>query len=304
MLQVFSVACLSTFKGIAETEKPLFGRHRPPLSAALDFARVTNPACTVGGSVLDVGARGAAETSEILSADYHAIAVECQPDEYVRLHQHWKYNSNVTLLNMCASNDGPEVKILYNAEGATTLQDGTLNHHGERLRHRAALRKTVPVIAMPLDMLLWHKGAAGLEPSKELVHPVCGVKVDVQGHEKAVLQGLTETLRRYQPVIYYEFEGRFAMSYGTKEFIEGLGLGYICLPDERGKPRAAHLPPMPCKSGYCDVICAANTSVNQTVAYMRNWIDTNTGSPRIRPELRAGLGAQFVHKEGCNQRTT
>jgi hypothetical protein len=204
---------------------------------------------------------------------------------------------------MCASNDGPGINILYNAEGATTLQRGTLNHHGERARHQAALRKTVPVIAMPLDMLLWRKAAAGrtdLEPSKEMVHPVCGVKVDVQGHEKAVLEGLTETLRRYRPVIYYEFEARFGMTYGTKAFIEGLGLGYICLPDEQAKPRFRQMPPMPCKSGYCDVICAANTSVNQTVAYMRNWIEMNTGKPRIRPELRAGLGAQFIHKEGCN----
>ena len=293
--------------GTEQKEEKLFGRHVPPLSAALDFARFSKPGCTQGGSAIDVGARGGWETAEILSADFHAIAVECQPDEYVRLHERWRLNENVTLLNFCASNEGPGIRTLYNAEGATTLERGTLNHRGERLRHKAAKRKSDPVIAMPLDKLIWQamSNSDGLEPASNIVHPICVIKLDIQGHEVVALKGLKETLRRYKPIIYFEFEWRFSMNHLTKGFIEGLGLGYECNPNDKARwttgssaKLIASLPPMPCFSGACDVICSADRSREQMVAFMRDWVASNNGShARIRPELRNGLEHEFTHKE-------
>ena len=141
------------------------------------------------------------ETAEILNESMYAVAVECQPDEYVRLHEKWRLELNVSLFHVCAGNVGPKVSIIYNADGASTMiHENAVGHGGERYRYLRSPRKGTPVIMMPLDQLVWGaplpptvggwpstapvaKAVQALVPPKllNLPHPICAIKVDIQG---------------------------------------------------------------------------------------------------------------------------
>ena len=105
--------------------------------------------------MIDVGARKGNETNLGLSFGFHVITIDCQPQEFVRLTDQFLYNQNVTLLNICASDKGPELLLLAVADAASTINAGTLRHYGESKAHAKEIRKFVPVVAMPLDKLLW-----------------------------------------------------------------------------------------------------------------------------------------------------
>ena len=49
------------------------------------------------------------------------------------------------------------------------------------------------------------------------------IKIDVEGHECAVMQGAEQTIRKYQPMIFFEAMGSIADSYN---FLQSLGVGY------------------------------------------------------------------------------
>ena len=227
----------------------------------------------------DVGARGAEETAMMLTKNFSTIAVECQAEEYIRIYQLLRYDPLLTLLNICASNKGPGLINVLNAEGATTVEPSALRRHGEMARHRASKRKSEPVLSMPLDALIWHKREDGaVVPADGLKHPVCAVKVDVQGHELPVLQGLSETLRRYRPVVYWEFELRLGpTAFGPLPFLESLG--YACVPNERIWHKSGGL--MPCSSGICDVTCAVDMMHAEIAQYLERWMLDNGGKRHI-----------------------
>ena len=217
-----------------------------------------------------------------------AIAVECQPDEYVRLHARWRLDRNVSLFNLCAGNVGPRVSVIYNADGASTMiHDNAVGHSGERRRYLHSDRKGTPVIMMPLDQLVWggalpaEAGQVRSAPSDTYVqalvpprldylpHPICAVKVDIQGFERAALEGLRVTLQRYKPVVYYEFDHRFhanaiATGGGVTQYLQRFG--YVCVPNDQlsveSSTKASHHT-WPCALGYCDVLCSAQFSTER-----------------------------------------
>lgn len=257
-----------------------FGRHFPPLSAVLQMARAMKPECASSGTAIDVGARGAEETVEMLTANFSTISIECQAEEYIRIYELLRYDPKLTLLHLCASNHerGPSIVNVFNAEGATTLERSALNRWGEMQRHRASKRKTEPVLSMPLDILVWRHA----EPNSGIEHPVCVIKVDVQGHELPVLEGFTETLRRYKPVIYWEFELRLGLTaFGPLPFLESLG--YTCVPNERFKhPKGI----MPCREGICDLTCSSDWSAEQMTGFLTEWVRVNGPNKKIAPQYQ------------------
>jgi FkbM family methyltransferase len=232
-----------------------WGSHSTPFSAALDFARATKPECKVDGTVLDVGARGGEQTYEALNASFaRVIAVECQADEWYRLRALWRNTPEVQLLHMCAS-DAAELKTLFNAEGATTLDYSQIaGHPGEMQRFRKGGRTTDTVVALPLDGLLWT--AKGV-PSSHLVGPLCALKVDVQGFERQVLDGLNRSVAHYKPVVYLEYDHRLhTRGLQPRAWLEARG--YVCVPDDSKRSSQLAIDEhttaeLGCLSGYCDL---------------------------------------------------
>lgn len=267
--------------------------HDPPFTLALQLAQQTQgAACEVrsdgarAGSAIDIGARSGTETSEILNASMYAIAIECQPDEYVRLHAMWRLNENVSLFHVCASNSGPSAGTIYNADGASTMiHANAVSHGGERIRYLHSERKTAPVIKLALDQLLWESplpaevGGRHLLPSEAYVsklrpvtnkgtfqpHPVCAIKADIQGGERAALEGLRLTLMKYKPVVYFEYDHRFHATnraHGVMSFLKLFG--YVCVPNDnvtvtlpKGKGETvSKTETWPCQLGFCDITCS------------------------------------------------
>lgn len=98
-----------------------------------------------------------------------------------------------------------------------------------------------------------------------------------------MLQGLKQTLLRYKPIVYWEFETRLgATAFGPLPFLESLG--YACVPNERAHHKSGV---MPCKSGICDVTCSMSLSRGSMISYLEGWIQTNGRSKRIHPRYGA-----------------
>ena len=198
---------------------------------ALKVARTHTKVCQKAGRhafVVDVGARGGDQTKEALSYNFSSVAVDCQQSEFVRLVAMFGENENVVLVNACANKAGEYgFKELYQALGSSSMSKSNIMDHGER--RKVEKRRKVTVLSTPLDPYV-----------TSLNRPVCGIKVDVQGMEGPVLDGLGKTIDLYHPIIHMEYDYRWRYT-NTSEAVEALhNKGYQC------KPKA-------CK--ICDMVC-------------------------------------------------
>ena len=269
----------------------LWGSHSPPFTATLDLARAARPeSCATGGTVLDVGARGGEQTIEALKLNFtHVIAVECQADEWYRLRGIWRNTPAVTLLHMCAGND-ISLKTLYNAEGATSLMASTIKgHKAEVQRHAAALVQSDTVVAAPLDNLLW--ASAGAPMRRETL---CAVKVDVQGYEWYVLEGLNQTMAYHRPVVYVEYDHRFSYppAHNPRKWLEQRG--YQCIPFDSDKSHMVQIDgettaELGCRIGYCDLTCSVDWSRVEMYKFLSRWMESS--------DEKAGTGWWARHKK-------
>ena len=201
------------------------------LPEALKVARTRSPVCRTAGKhgvVVDVGARGGAQTQMALDQNFSVVAVDCQQSEFVRLVQMFGGNEDVVLVNACANRAGEYgFKELYQASGSSSMSRSNIMDHGER--RKVEQRKKVTVLSTPLDPYVL-----------SLQKPVCGIKVDVQGLEGAVLDGLSKTIAKWRPVVHMEYDSRWRFTNSSGAVQDMLARGYSC------KPKA-------CK--ICDMVC-------------------------------------------------
>lgn len=165
------------------------------------------------GIVLDVGANGGCEMTTALSHGRRVVGVECLASAYNELLQAEEIinNPNATLLHVCASNS-TRMAELNLASDSSSLIEANVASGLEFKKVPKAGRTRESVVLVPLDELL---------PVQERV---AVIKVDVQGLEYEVLQGLLRTIRRDHPVIGYEDSPDFE-KHGTIDWKE---LGYFC----------------------------------------------------------------------------
>ncbi|AGL16327.1 FkbM family methyltransferase [Actinoplanes sp. N902-109] len=165
----------------------LRGRHGMPEMAACHHL------ATPGSLAVDVGASVGNFTRALVRAvgrDGHVLALEANPQVYEELRRS-TWSSHVTALNLAASDDAGWARLSIPLDGAVPAgQLSTL----EAPDGRAALHTTVRRIR--LDDLI---GAA---------RPVSLLKIDVEGHESAVLAGAVETIERWRPAVVAEIEQR------------------------------------------------------------------------------------------------
>lgn len=145
-----------------------------------------------GDWVLDIGANVGHYTmrmAELVGPDGRVIAIEPVPDTFsllaanVRLFAH----RNVTLLNVAASDRTAVVGMTI-----PDFPEGLANYYQARVVSDAAALAT---LTMAVDAL-------------ELPHRVALAKIDVEGHESAVLAGMRSLIARDRPALIVETSSR------------------------------------------------------------------------------------------------
>jgi FkbM family methyltransferase len=120
------------------------------------------------------------------------------------------------ILRVPYEGDG-ELPALGTLAEANALRDG----------HEESKSRAIQVATLRLDTAL----AERLAPGQNL----CLIKIDVEGHEQAVLQGAASTIAQHRPVLLIEIEARHGSDiesiFGT---LRGLGYRASALIDDRG----------------------------------------------------------------------
>ena len=173
------------------TEKDLWlGTYEPTLLEAInDFARPGQIAYDVGANIGYVSLA----LAKAVGHTGHVVAFEPLPANLIRLKA-----------NMALNPEGSRVQIVGAAAGSRTTQETFMVHesggmgklHASKGR-QAEYEGTLTVEVIVIDD--WIK--EGGESPPELI------KIDVEGGEAAVLEGLSSTLKTHRPTILIELHG-------------------------------------------------------------------------------------------------
>jgi FkbM family methyltransferase len=157
-----------------------------------------------GAWVIDVGANVGHYTlkmSELVKSDGRVFAIEPVPFTFELLAANCALGryKNVTLLNVAASSSAGVVRMeVPEWEGA-----GRLNYYEARIAPESTATNYADVFTLTIDAL-------------DLPQTVNLIKIDAEGHELAVVEGMAGLLKRDYPVLVVE--GKRANS-----FLESLG---------------------------------------------------------------------------------
>lgn len=164
--------------------------------------------------VLDVGAYAGLFSLVAASArpDIRALAFEPSTMTYGRLVQNilWnRFDWKIIPVNLAASDVEAQITMPH-AWGIYTMSPG------ERLE-QLDVDHTQPATAVPIDSILKPcSDRPHFLNSKSMLNDpvlnVAAIKIDVEGHEIAVLRGALETIRKFQPVIFCEFWNQEAIA--------------------------------------------------------------------------------------------
>jgi len=155
-----------------------------------------------GDLVLDIGANVGHYTQKLsllVGTEGRVIAFEPVPDTFELLTANVArfVNKNISLLNMAASDS---TKFL--GMDIPEFDTGLTNYYMAKLSND---QKQFSVLCMPIDTL-------------DISDKVALAKIDVEGHEEAVLVGMKEILKRDHPVLIVEGEVK-----EVEDFLNGLG---------------------------------------------------------------------------------
>lgn len=155
-----------------------------------------------GDCVIDVGANigvFAAALSELVGPEGHVFAFEPVPQSFHLL----AYNArrfahrNVTLLNAAAS-DAPELVSM----AIPAFASGLRNFYRAHIVDSSTENR---IFAMPVDAL-------------RIPGRLSFCKIDVEGHELKVLQGMEQTLKQHGPILVVEGDDE-----SVREYLRSLG---------------------------------------------------------------------------------
>jgi FkbM family methyltransferase len=157
---------------------------------------------------IDIGANKGVYTYFLSRFSSHVFAYEPNPELAKFLKQ--SVGSNVTVQEIALSNtDGQAILSIPVVDSFLYDQLGTLNDYTAG----SSLGKSYSVLLKPLD----HQG-----------HTNVGfIKIDVEGHEEAVIDGASNLLKQQRPTLMIEIEQRHHPNQDiTKIFTKILALGY------------------------------------------------------------------------------
>jgi FkbM family methyltransferase len=151
------------------------------------FAHLVRP----GDRCVDVGANVGVHTirlARLVGPDGEVIAIEADPEVAQRTCRNVSLNglANVRVISAAASDQAGEMRLFRPSPWDTNRGRASLMHH----RYLTGPTTTVPVTT--IDAI-----CAG--------DPVALIKIDVEGHEAAVVRGAAETIAKHAPSIVFEY---------------------------------------------------------------------------------------------------
>ncbi len=155
------------------------------------FAELFGYLVSPGDRCVDVGANVGVHTvrlARLVGADGEVIAIEPDPDAVRRTNRNIALNNvaNVRVISAAASEIPGQTRLFRPSPHDTNRARASLMHHP----YLTGATTTVPVVT--LDALC--DGA-----------PVALIKIDVEGHEAAVVRGAADTISRYAPSIVFGY---------------------------------------------------------------------------------------------------
>jgi FkbM family methyltransferase len=155
------------------------------------FAELFSYLVSPGDRCVDVGANVGVHTvrlARLVGTDGEVIAIEPDPDVVQRTHRNIALNGldNVRIIGAAASERAGETRLYRPSPRDTNRARASLMHH----TYLTGATTTVPVVSVD-DV------CAG--------EPVALIKIDVEGHEAAVVRGAIDTIARHAPAVVFEY---------------------------------------------------------------------------------------------------
>jgi FkbM family methyltransferase len=144
-----------------------------------------------GDRCVDVGANVGVHTvrlARLVGTDGEVVAIEPDPDVVRRTQRNITLNglANVRIIGAAASERAGETRLYRPSPRDTNRARASLMHH----TYLTGLTTTVPAVSVD-DV------CAG--------EPVALIKIDVEGHEAAVVRGAVDTIARHAPAVVFEY---------------------------------------------------------------------------------------------------
>jgi FkbM family methyltransferase len=155
------------------------------------FAELFGELVKPGDRCVDVGANVGVHTirlARLVGRDGEVVAIEPDPEVAQRTRRNIAINrlANVRLVRAAASDQPGEMRLFRPSPQDTNRARASLLHHP----YLTGATTSVPVVT--LDEVCDGE-------------PVALIKIDVEGHEAAVVAGAADTIARYSPSIVFEY---------------------------------------------------------------------------------------------------
>ena len=156
------------------------------------FAELFGYLVRPGERCVDVGANVGVHTvrlARLVGAEGEVIAIEPDPDVVRRTNRNIALNgvANVRVISAAASERAGETQLFRPSPWDTNRARASLLHHP----YLTGITRTVPVVTVD-DV------CAG--------QPVSLIKIDVEGHEAAVVRGAVGAIAQYAPSVVFEYD--------------------------------------------------------------------------------------------------
>jgi FkbM family methyltransferase len=207
------------------------------------FAELFGYLVRPGDRCVDVGANVGVHTirlARLVGRDGEVIALEPDPEVVQRTRRNISLNglANVRVIGAAASEQPGEMRLFRPNPSDTNRARASLTHH----RYLTGATATVPVVT--IDGLC--DGA-----------PVALIKIDVEGHEAAVVRGAASTIARHAPSIVFEYDPALLPGPGQSPFGWLAERGYRLFRircdrgrlSNRGRLTLERLPELPAEGG-------------------------------------------------------
>jgi FkbM family methyltransferase len=168
------------------------------------FAELFSYLVGPGDRCVDAGANVGVHTvrlARLVGRGGEVIAFEPDPEVVQRTRRNVSLNdlANVRLIGAAASDQAGEMKLFRPSPSDTNRARASLTHH----RYLTGANVTVPVTTVDAT-------CAGA--------PVALIKIDVEGHEAAVVRGAADTISRHAPSIVFEYAPQLLRDPGESPF--------------------------------------------------------------------------------------